>query len=171
VIDPNRGEDDPTLVMKISDRSVIPANRHVDAAEVERRLDAYHRPYHRAITEVIDRGVAAGAQPALISMHSFTPRYGKGPVRPWHVGILWDRDARIAAPLIERLRLEHDLVVGDNEPYSGQLAGDCMWMHGTSRGLPHALIEIRNDLIEMPEQQRAWAERLAPILREVLDGL
>ncbi len=171
VIDPNRGEDDPTLVMKISDRSVIPANRHVDAAEIRRRRDAYHRPYHGAITAAIDRAIGAGVSPALISMHSFTPRFNGRPIRPWHVGVLWDRDDRLSAPLIARLRLEHDLVVGDNEPYSGQLAGDCMWLHGTSRGLNHTLIEIRNDLIETEAQQREWAERLAQILREVLDGL
>ncbi len=170
VIDPNRGEDDPTLVMKLYDGSIIPANRHADAAEVERRLDAYHRPYHDAIDEMIDKALATGSEPRLISVHSFTPQFRGRPPRPWHVGVLWDNDDRLAAPLIERLRAEPDLCVGDNEPYTGQLQGDCMWRHGTQRGIAHALIEIRNDLIRTLEDQVAWAERLAPILREVLDG-
>lgn len=168
VIDPNRGEDDPTLVMKLNDGSVIPANRHVDAAEVERRLDAWHRPYHGAIRAQLDRAEAAGAKPALISMHSFTRQFRGRPPRPWHVGILWDRDGRLPLPLMEILREEPDLVVGDNEPYLGALAGDCMWTHGTCRGLPHALIEIRNDLIADAAGEAIWAERLAPILTRAL---
>jgi predicted N-formylglutamate amidohydrolase len=32
VIDPNRGEDDPTLVMRLYDGTIIPANRHMTAA-------------------------------------------------------------------------------------------------------------------------------------------
>jgi predicted N-formylglutamate amidohydrolase len=170
VIDPNRGEDDPTLVMKLYDGSIIPANRRVDAAEVERRLDAYHRPYHDAIDEMIDVALATGSEPRLISVHSFTPQFRGRPPRPWHVGVLWDDDDRLAGPLIERLRAEPDLCVGDNEPYTGQLQGDCMWRHGTQRGVAHALIEIRNDLIRTLEDQVAWAERLAPIFREVLGG-
>ncbi len=170
VIDPNRGEDDPTLVMKLYDGSLIPANRSADAAEVERRLNAYHRPYHRAIDEMLDVALATGATPRMISVHSYTPQFrGRAP-RPWHVGVLWDQDDRIAGPLIERLNAEPDLCVGDNEPYTGQLEGDCMWRHGTQRGLPHALIEIRNDLIETLEDQVAWAERLAPILRDAMEG-
>lgn len=169
VIDPNRGEDDPTLVMKLYDGSIIPTNRNADAAEVERRLNAYHRPYHNAIDEMIDKALATGVTPRLISIHSFTPQFRGRPKRPWHAGVLWDRDPRLAVPLIERLRAEPDLCVGDNEPYTGQLTGDCMWRHGTERGLPHALIEIRNDLIGALEDQVNWAERLAPILREVLE--
>lgn len=170
VIDPNRGEDDPTLVMKIYDGSIIPANRGVDAAEVERRLNAYHRPYHRAIERALARAQASAATPRLVSIHSFTPQLrGRGP-RPWDIGVLWDEDPRLAVPLIARLRAEPDLLVGDNEPYTGALKGDCLWRHGTMRGFAHALIEIRNDLIGTLEQQVSWAERLAPILRETLDA-
>ncbi|MEM6742853.1 MAG: N-formylglutamate amidohydrolase [Pseudomonadota bacterium] len=168
VIDPNRGEDDPTLVMKLTDGSVIPGNRHVDGAEVAARLGAWHRPYHGAIRRQLDRAAAAGATPAIVSMHSFTRQFRGRPRRPWHVGVLWDEDPRLAAPLLDRLREERDLVVGDNEPYSGALKGDAMWTHGTRRGLPHALIEIRNDLIADQAGQREWVDRLAPVLRDAL---
>ncbi len=168
VIDPNRGEDDPTLVMRVCDGTVVPGNRHVDAAEIERRKAAYHRPYHAAIQAAVTDVIAAGEAPVLVAIHSFTPQFRGRPWRPWHVGVLWDADARLARPLLAGLHAEPDLVVGDNEPYSGQLRGDTMWRHGTGRGLPHALIEIRNDLIETGEEQGAWAARLAPILRDAV---
>ena len=168
VIDPNRSEDDPTLVMRIYDGSIIPANRHIDQTEIERRKHAYHRPYHAAIREAIDEIAEVGGKPVLVSMHSFTPRFKGRSQRPWHVGLLWDRDDRLLRPLLARLQTEEGLVVGDNEPYSGQLQGDCLWTHGTSRGLPHVLIEIRNDLIETPDDQADWAARLAPMIREAV---
>lgn len=168
VIDPNRGEDDPTLVMKLYDGTLVPANRHVTQDEVVRRLDAYHRPYHDAVTAAIDRIEASGRVPALVAIHSFTPRLMGRQPRPWHIGILWHHDGRIALPLIARLRGE-GLCVGDNEPYSGQLEGDSMSRHGTGRNLAHVLIELRQDLIAAPEGQVLWAERLAPILSDVIE--
>ncbi|GMG84933.1 N-formylglutamate amidohydrolase [Paralimibaculum aggregatum] len=168
VIDPNRGEDDPTLVMRLYDGSVIPGNRRVTAEEVARRIAAYHRPYHAAIDAELDRVLAAGGVPALVSIHSFTPQLRNRPWRPWHIGLLWDRDDRLLRPLARRLAAEPDLVVGENEPYTGRLAGDCMWRHGTNRGIAHVLVEIRNDLIATPETEAAWAERLAPALRDAL---
>ncbi len=164
VIDPNRGEDDPTLVMRLNDGSVIPANRHAGPDEVARRLADWHRPYHDAIRGIIDRAEARGVRPVLISMHSFTPQFRSRPPRPWHVSVLWDRDERLPAPLLGLLREGCDLVVGDNEPYLGALDGDTMNVHGTRRGLMHALIEIRNDLIATPQAQRAMAALLARAL-------
>jgi predicted N-formylglutamate amidohydrolase len=55
-------------------------------------------------------------------------------------------------------------VVGDNEPYSGALANDCMYRHGSRRGLAHGLVEIRQDLIGEAQATEAWAERLAAIV-------
>ena len=168
VIDPNRGEDDPTLVMRLYDGTLVPANRAVGPAEIERRLEAFHRPYHRAVAAAIARLAAGGRAPALVAIHSFTPRLkGRAP-RPWQVGILWHRDGRIALPLIARLRAE-GFCVGDNEPYSGELEGDSMSRHGTRNGLPHVLIELRQDLIATPDDQRLWAERLAPMLAQVIE--
>lgn len=170
VIDPNRGEDDPTLIMQIYDGTVVPKNLRLDAAERDRRLEVWHRPYHAAIDAAIDRMQAAGAPPALISIHSYTRQLQGRPVRPWHVGVLWRRDGRLALPLIARLRAERDLCVGDNQPYDGQLEGDTLSRHGTRRGLRHVLIELRHDLIETAADQRLWAARLAPILSDVVDA-
>ena len=168
VIDPNRGADDPTLVMRLNDGSIIPANRHVDAAEVTRRRDTLYTPYHDAITAQIDQMQADGHTPHILSIHSFTKQFLGRPVRPWQAGILWDTDDRIARPLISALEAEGDLTVGDNQPYSGQLRGDCMYRHGTMRGLPHVLIEVRNDLIETPDGQAEWAARLVRLITPLI---
>lgn len=158
LIDLNRGEDDPTLVMKLSDGAIIPGNREAGPDEIARRIRDFHAPYHAAIAAEIARLPA----PVLVSLHSFTPAW-KGRPRPWQIGILWDRDDRLARPLMTRLS-EAGFVVGDNEPYSGALENDTLNRHGTQHGLPHVLIEIRQDLIATPEAARAMAGRLEPIL-------
>lgn len=163
LIDPNRGADDPTLIMRLSDGAVIPGNRTLTAAERERRIALYWRPYHEAISRTLDVCLAAGVAPAIVSIHSFTPVWKAVP-RPWHAGILWDKDPRLPEALLAAFRHEPDLVVGDNQPYTGKLMGDCMWQHGTRRGLAHAIVEIRQDLIAGRPGQEAWAERLVRIL-------
>lgn len=167
LIDPNRGEDDPTLLMRIADGAVVPGNRTLDEAERRARYDMFYRPYHNAITQMIDSYCERNLTPVIISIHSFTEAW-KGVPRPWHIGILWDKDSRISKPLLETLRQNDDLIVGDNEPYTGELHGDTMWRHGTQRGLPHALIEVRQDLIKDTAGQKAWAQRLAQALAQTL---
>jgi predicted N-formylglutamate amidohydrolase len=163
LIDANRGEDDPTLVMRLSDGALVPGNAGIDDNERERRIRRFHAPYHAAIAAAIEHALALGRPPALVSIHSFTPVW-RGRARPWHAGILWDRDPRLALPMLEALRSDPELIVGDNEPYSGALHNDTMWRHGTARGLPHALVEIRQDLIGDEAAAADWAARLAPIL-------
>lgn len=158
VIDPNRGEDDPTLVMRLSDGAIVAGNANVDAAERQRRIDELHRPYHRAIDEQLARMSAAGPWPVLLSVHSFTPVW-RGHPRPWHVGILWDSDPRLPVPLMARLR-DEGWTVGDNEPYDGALLNDTLHRHATLEGRAHVLIEIRQDLIAAPEDATRWAGRL-----------
>ncbi len=163
LIDPNRGADDPTLIMRLSDGAVIPGNRTLFESERERRIALYWRPYHEAIARTIDACIGAGVPPVIVSIHSFTPVL-KGVPRPWHAGILWDKDPRLPEVLLAALSREADLVVGDNEPYTGKLIGDCMWQHGTQRGLAHAIIEIRQDLIGDGPRQDAWGARLTRLV-------
>jgi predicted N-formylglutamate amidohydrolase len=162
VIDPNRGEDDPTLVMRIYDGTIIPGNQGITPARVPERLARLYRPYHEALARLArDR--------AILAVHSFTPCLRGRPPRPWHVGVLYSHlDARLSHPLILRLRAEPDLCVGDNEPYSGHLPGDAIDRHALRHGRLNTLIEIRQDLIATPEAQAAWARRLAPILAQAL---
>lgn len=164
VIDPNRGIDDPTLLMKLYDGSVIPANRHADAVEKTRRVDAFHTPYHTAVADLADRQ----NDTIIIAIHSFTPQLNNRPVRPWHIGILHDFDERLSNPLLALLRDEGDLCVGDNEPYAGHLPGDSVDRHALQLGRANALIELRSDLIETETQQIAWGQRLATILTQAL---
>lgn len=165
VIDPNRGRDDPTLVMQLYDGSIIPANRAISPAAVVERIDRLYTPYH-------DRLAAMAARQddsVICAIHSFTPALrGRAP-RPWHVGVLYSHvDERLALPLIARLRQEDDLCIGANAPYNGHLPGDAIDSHALQKGRPNVLIEIRQDLIATPAQQAAWGQRLAPILSEVL---
>lgn len=161
VIDPNRGEDDPTLVMRLYDGTIIPGNRHADAVEVERRLDALYRPYHAAYERLASRR----ADRVILAVHSFTPCLkGRAP-RPWHVGVLYSHlDERLSRSLISGLERLPGLVVGDNEPYSGHLPGDAIDQHALRVGRHNTLIELRQDLIATPEHQNMWADRLAPVL-------
>lgn len=164
VIDPNRGEDDPTLLMKLYDGTVIPANRHAGPEECRRRLDAFYRPYHAAYADL----AARRADRVICALHSFTPRLNGRAQRPWEIGVLYSHlDTRLALPLIDRLR-GAGYVTGDNEPYAGHLDGDAIDRHALTPGRPNVLIEIRNDLIRDATGQDLWAARLAPILEDVL---
>lgn len=163
LIDPNRGDDDPTLVMKLSDGAIVPGNAKIDEAEVARRIERFSAPYHAAIDRVIDRALAAGVSPILFSIHSFTPVFHDGP-RPWHCSVLWEKDERFALPFLDVLRAELDIVTGENEPYAGALPGDSMTRHGFDRGLPHAIVEVRQDLLDDEAGVSAWAQRFSRIL-------
>lgn len=168
VIDANRGEDDPTLLMRLYDGTIIPANRHAGERELQERLDRLYHPYHAAYADL----AARRADTVILAIHSFTPCLrGRAP-RPWHVGVLYSHlDPRLSLPLIERLRQESDLCIGDNEPYAGHLPGDAIDRHALQRGRHNTLIELRNDLIGTESAQAAWAARLAPMLSQVLRRL
>ena len=169
LIDPNRGEDDPTLIMKISDGAVVPGNHPITDDEWQRRLETYHRPYHNAVDTVLTRTAqTSGKAPLVFSLHSYTP-FWKSVPRPWHAAVLWDTDHRAVHPLIEHLRASGDILVGDNEPYDGALKGDTMYRHCMMRGIPHALLEVRQDLIGDGVGIAAWADRLAPIFAAMND--
>lgn len=168
LVDCNRAPDDPTLICELSDGTVITGNRGLAPEEIERRIRLYHTPYHDAIARQIEAMRRNIEAPAIVSIHSFTPSM-RGRARPWHCGILWDKDPRLAVPLMEKLRAEPGLEVGDNEPYSGRShVGYTMGRHGASEGLPHVLIEIRQDELDRPEGVARWAERLARVLSEII---
>lgn len=167
LIDPNRGEDDPTLIRQLYDGTIVPGNYPMSPEERERRLEHFYRPYHDAVGALTASvAEASGKAPFIVSVHSFTPRM-QGVERPWHVGILWDNDPRAVRPMIEMLEAERDLVVGDNEPYDGALRGDTMYRHAIVNGYAHVLIEIRQDLIADDTGADAWVGRLAPIIEAV----
>ncbi len=168
VIDPNRDPDDPTSIPEVSDRLLIPGNRAIGREERARRRAAYFQPYHSAIEAQIARLKNNCEAPLLFSVHSFTPEM-PGQHRPWHIGVLWNKDPRMAEPMIGYLRAHRDgLIVGDNEPYSGQLVAYTLNRHGGGGGLPHCAVEIRQDLVDTEDAAARWAGILEPALREIL---
>lgn len=165
VIDLNRGLDQRSLIPEVSDGVAIPGNRALSAAEREARIEALHRPWHRAVASEMRRLTARhGKPPILLGVHSCTPVMD-GFVRPWQVGVLWDGDDAVARPLMAALAAPGDLRVGDNEPYSGRdRDGGTLEIHAMDAGLPCASLEIRQDLISDAAGCAAWAERLAAAL-------
>lgn len=170
-VDLNRGADDPTLIMKLSDGQIVPGNARADAAEFAKRIAMAHAPYHDEISRQIARGRTAGLTPVLISIHSFTPSW-KGRPRPWEVAILHaPRDRRLADLMLMALRELPGLCVGDNEPYSGALENDTLSRHGLDLGLPHVLIEVRQDLISDATGVARMAHLIATCLKRAIPAL
>ena len=168
VVDCNRKLEDATAFRALSDGDDVPGNHLLTAPEKQRRADAIYWPYHQAIASQVDRLCQGNFAPVLLSIHSFTPFFDNSH-RPWEIGILWDSDPRISVPLMQNLR-DKGLKVGDNEPYSGRHPHEfTVDYHGEKRGLPHASIEIRQDLLRDTLARRQWATTLANCLQPILE--
>lgn len=168
VVDLNRQLEDATAFPAISDGVLVPGNLNLGAGERARRAAALFEPYHEALGRVTRARTETAARPVFVSIHSFTPKL-HGVRRPWHVGVLWDKDPRLALPLIAALRRHADLCVGDNEPYSGRHPADfTVDHHAEPLGLAHAGIEVRQDLINDVSGQQRWAALLGDALEAVL---
>jgi len=169
LIDPNRGIDDPTLIMKVSDGSVIKGNKKIsylsDCEDKINRINLYNA-YHKKISELINKSILRGVFPAIISIHSFTP-FWRERKRLIELGILWDSDDRLPNIFFNYLkRYENQLIIGDNQPYSGRMRNDTLFRHGTRFGLPNILIEVRQDLISNKKGQKYFAKLIAKPLLE-----
>jgi hypothetical protein len=162
VIDCNRDPSWPTAMPEVSELTPVPANRALPQADRDARAAEIFAPYHTEIARLLD---ARGTRRTIyVAMHSFTPSF-KGESRAMHVGMLYNRDKRLASILLDLLRAEGDLVVGDNAPYA--ITDDSDYgvpAHAEKRGLAHIEVEIRQDLIAHEPGQRAWAERFARLL-------
>jgi predicted N-formylglutamate amidohydrolase len=169
VVDCNRHPDDPEAFRTTSDGCEVPGNRSLSDVERDARLAAIFDPYHEAIAAMLGGFRARGVQPLLISVHTFTPRLA-GNERPWHVGVLWDRDERSARALLDGLRAIDGILVGDNEPYSGKHPSDfTIDHHAEAAGLPHVCIEVRQDQFESAAGTERWVRILGGVLHRMLD--
>jgi predicted N-formylglutamate amidohydrolase len=167
VIDCNRPPDAPSSIPLISEATTIPGNDGLTRQAALARRQSIFEPYHQRIAGVIDTRLGRGMPTVLVSLHSFTPVYA-GIARPWHIGTLYQHDRKLAPLLLELLRAEPDLVVGDNEPYAvSDLTDYTIPVHGEARGLMNTGIEIRQDLIADQAGQTQWADRLARIFGEI----
>ena len=170
-IDCNRPPHSPSSIAPISESTPIPGNQHVSPADAEARRREIFQPYHDRIGAELDARKVLGRPTILVAVHSFTPEF-KGESRPWHVGVLYNRDARLAHILLALFRGESGLVVGDNQPYSVSDETDyAIPIHGERRSIPHVEIEIRQDLLADESGQTAWAQRLVRALGRAEDLL
>lgn len=168
VIDCNRAPGDPTSIPASSDGTAVPGNRDLDADAISDRLDACFWPYHHVITARLAQMRADGRVPVVLAVHSFTPCLAcAGRPRPWQIGVLWNHDPRLAVPLIEALRAQ-GVCVGDNEPYSGRDSSYTVETHAAAAGLPHVLVELRQDLLGDAHGCADWANRLGDALAPLL---
>ncbi len=170
IVDPNRPLGDSGAMPATSDGTVIPANQTLSATERTRRADLFYFPYHTAIDREIARLRLAGPGPMILSIHSFTPHYGDED-RPWHVGVMSAADRRLAERLLDSLTAKNDLVVGDNQPYSGVDLGYTLRLHGGSQGLANAQIEIRQDLLTKDKDTEHWIDILDDAVSPLIDDL
>jgi predicted N-formylglutamate amidohydrolase len=170
-IDLNRGADDPTLVMKLSDGQVVPGNAAVDDAEIARRIALVHRPYHAAIAALSGKARVLDIRPVIVSIHTFTPSW-RGMARPWEVAVLSSaQDRRLSDLLLTQFRSVSGQCVGDNQPYSGELENDTLSVHGLQCGLDHTLIEVRQDLVSCAAGVTRMANVIAPCLERAIARL
>ncbi|MCV0429756.1 MAG: N-formylglutamate amidohydrolase [Roseibium sp.] len=164
IIDCNREESRSDLIPSLSETTQIVGNRNLSADEKAFRLNLVHRPFHKAINKVLNWRLEQGLPTAVVSIHSFTPVY-KGNARPWEIGLIYEKDRRLADPVLAELKARGDLTVGDNEPYA---PSDGVYYtirrHGEDRKLPCLMIEIRNDEVTTAGEEARWAEMLTPIL-------
>ena len=168
VVDLNRNLADGSAFAPLSDGILVPGNIGLDDAAKAARAAALYWPYHDAVDRALDDATTDDARPVMIAVHSFTPRL-HGIERPWHIGVLWDKDPRLPIRLLAALRCDPDIVAGDNEPYSGRHPADfTIDHHAEPRGIAHVSLEIRQDMIRDEEGQMRWAERLADVLDDVL---
>jgi predicted N-formylglutamate amidohydrolase len=168
LVDCNRNLDDPTAFPVTSDNVFIPGNQNLSRAVREARANEIYWPYHHSVRDQLRALERYAAAPAVIAIHSFTPEM-EGARRPWHFGVLWDKDDRISRPLIGALSDDPKIVVGDNEPYSGRHPADfTLDHHAEAEGLAHVGIEVRQDLAPNQAKAAACAAMLASVLREIL---
>jgi len=169
VVDLNRSLEDPSVMPEVSDDTPIPGNQNISVEHRNQRIHSFYTPYRKAIDMMLHGFREKEVVPAFISIHSFTPQMA-GFVRPWHAGILWDKDPRIPVPLMANLRAHADgFNIGDNEPYSGKHPADyTIDHHAEASGIPHVSIEIRQDLVNTEAGAERWATILDDALRDVL---
>lgn len=166
IYDLNRPPDSHGAMPARSETHDIPGNQSLDATERLLRTQTHYIPFHNALLDLIAQRLAQGRNTALITVHSFTPIYFGTP-RGVEFGVIHDADDRLARAIASR---DTGMVTRLNQPYSAaDGVAHTLALHATPLSLPHAMLEIRNDLIATPEAQAQVAERLAPVLRAAIE--
>ncbi len=167
VIDLNRPLSYADSVTLQSDGIPIPGNQDLDDRDVQQRQEEIFWPYHRAIEATLKNLLGHGLKPKIMSLHSFCCQLQGSEKRPWHAGVLWNKDHLLADKLFNFLKNKTEWHIGSNEPYSGQ--DPCSFtlpFHAEPNQLPHVLLEIRQDMLESTAQIEYWAWLLADFINE-----
>lgn len=168
VIDCNRRLTNATLVPPVSDGIAIPGNVGLTVMDVGRRIESYYLPYHSAVGTAIDRFTQRGAEPIILSIHSFTPTMN-GKARPWEIGISHTSDRYLSAPIIDALREHGSFEVGDDQPYDADPEIDyTIFAHADQRNFIHAQVEFRQDLVATNATADAWAQIFGDAVEKAL---
>ena len=173
VVDVNRGANSPECMREVYDHVSVPGNQKLSRSAKKQRVDEIFNPYHKNLAALIARFRKKKRIPAIVSIHSFTPEMD-GYKRPWHIGVLWNKEDDIALKLIENLRQQNPgMIVGENEPYSlkaENLSKNTIGTHAENTGLPYVIVEFRQDLVKTKRDALKWGkiflDALAPILAD-----
>lgn len=148
----------------------VPANIAPDPADRALRERVARQPFDRATFDQL-AGFTPRQQPAVVSIHSFTPLVN-GKDRSTEIGVLWREACRMGPPVLASLRGEGRYAIGDNEPYDWrQVEGYTLRRYALDRDLPGLYLEIRNDLLATRRGVAAVADSLAPALADCVAGL
>jgi len=173
VVDVNRGANSPECMREVYDHIPVPGNMNLSRAQKKQRIDEIFTPYHKNLAAQVQRFLKKKRIPMIISVHSFTPEMD-GYRRPWHIGILWNKEDDIARQLVDNLRRQNPtLIIGENEPYSlkaENLSKNTIGTHAESKGLPYVIVEFRQDLVKTKRDALKWGkiflDAMAPILAD-----
>jgi predicted N-formylglutamate amidohydrolase len=171
LLDLNRPVEAPDSIVERSEATDIPGNRGLSAAHRQWRQRRIYQPFHAAVDAKVAERRQAGIATVVLSIHSFTPSY-HGQARPWHAGVIARGHRRFGDALLDGLRSDTTLCIGDNEPYA-PVAGvfHSIERHAERHGLHGAMIEVRQDLLADEPGQAQWAERLFDVLERALPAL
>ncbi len=169
VVDCNRYLDDASAFVHTSDQVAVPGNIAMTDSERAQRVAQIYRPYHNAIEDTLEHFDEAEVTPVVIAVHTMAAqKRGRDP-RPQEFTLCWARDDRLALPVMERLRAQGDMVVGDNVPYGMDLGEDyTVPEHAMRRGLPHLQYEVRQDLVADDKDAVAWADRIHDVCADLV---
>ena len=173
VIDCNRLLDTPYSIPEKSDGIAIPGNQNIDETERTLRQKEIFYPYHHTIETFLNQRQIKKKPTIILSLHSFTPILKTEQLyRLWEIGLLYENKSDFIEVLLNYFQTQTSFEIGDNKPYSMQKRYGCsnytLPIHAQKRHLPYIGIEIRQDLIVEPRNQKTFGALLGAIFLDIL---
>ncbi|MCZ4354475.1 N-formylglutamate amidohydrolase [Roseovarius aestuarii] len=168
VYDCNRPPEAASAMPEKSELIEVPGNRGLSDAQRAARAEMVYLPFCKAVEGQILARKARTQPTALITVHSFTPIYF-GDMRPTEIGILHDTDSALADCMLRaKGKLPHRRV-DRNRPYGPEDGvTHSLQIHGLAHGVPNVMIEVRNDLLQTPEDIARMGDELLTLIRPAL---